>query len=143
MRVGELTTEISLLIAEKLPWVEITPTLHGLLHHSTELIHLSRGWSLGTLSEEALESNNKYVRRYLEQYARTSSPILQLTDAMFRLLERSDPTIQYHQKKIKNEVKCNKCELKHKTKNHEKYALLSYQTVLNEYDTLVSNFYRD
>ena len=62
---------------------------------------------------------------------------------MFRLLERSDPTIQYHQKKIKNEVKCNKCELKHKTKNHEKYALLSYQTVLNEYDTLVSNFYRD
>ena len=143
MRVGELTTEISLLIAEKLPWVEITPTLHGLLHHSSELIHLNGGWSLGTLSEEALESNNKYVRRYLEQYARTSSPILQLTDAMFRLLERSDPTIQYHQKKIKNEVKCNKCELKHKTKNHEKYALLSYQTVLNEYDTLVSNFYRD
>ena len=83
MRVGELTTEISLLIVKKLPWVEITPTLHGLLHHSSELIHLNGGWSLGTLSEEALESINKYVRRYLEQYAWTSSPILQLTDAMF------------------------------------------------------------
>ena len=83
MRVGELTTEISLLIVKKLPWVEITPTLHGLLHHSSELIHLKEGWSLGTLSEEALESINKYVRRYLEQYAWTTSPILQLTDAMF------------------------------------------------------------
>ena len=58
MRVGKFTTEISLLIAEKLPWVEITPTLHGLLHHSSELIHLNGGWSIGTFSEEALERNN-------------------------------------------------------------------------------------
>ena len=107
------------------------------------MVHLNGGWSLGTLSEEALESNNKYVRRYLEQYAHTISPILQLTDAMSRLLEKSDPTIQYHQKEITNQVKCNKCELKHKTKNHEKYALISYQTVLNEYDTLESIFFID
>ena len=52
LRVCELTTDISVLIAEKLPWVDITPTLHGLLHHSSELIHLNGGWSLGTLSEE-------------------------------------------------------------------------------------------
>ena len=88
MRLGELITEISLLIAEKHPWVEITPTLHGLLHHSSELIHLNGGWSLGTLSE-ALERINKYVRRYLEQYAWTSSPILQLTDAVLTLLKEN------------------------------------------------------
>ena len=54
---------------------------------------MNGGWALGLLSEEALESNNKFVRRYLEQNARTCSPILQLTDAMTRLIERSDPGI--------------------------------------------------
>ena len=96
-KIVDLTAEISLLIAEKLPWVEINWTLHGVLHHSAEFIFLNGGWALGILSDEAIESNNKFVRRYLNQYAQTSSPILQLTDAMSRLLERSDPGIQQHQ----------------------------------------------
>ena len=74
--------EISLIIATKLPWADISWTLHGVLHHSAELIYLNEGWSLGALSEEPLESNNKFVRLYLEQYPRKSSPYLQLTDTM-------------------------------------------------------------
>ena len=140
-KIVELTTEISLLIAEKLPWVDINWTLHGVLHHSAELIFVNGGWSLGTLSGEALESNNKFVQRYLEQYARTSSPILQLTDAMCRLLERSDPGILQHQTEMKNQLKCVECGMKHKTKNHQKYAQLIHQTVLNEYDSLVTDFF--
>ena len=139
-KIVDLTTDISLLIADKLPWVEINWTLHGVLHHSAELIFLNGGWALGILSEEAIESNNKFVRRYLNQYARTSSPILQLTDAMSRLLERSDPSIQHHQREIRNQIKCDVCKMKHKTKNHDKYAELYHQTVLNEYDSLVIDF---
>ena len=49
-KIVELTTKISLLIAEKLPWVDINWTLHGVLHHSAELIFLNGGCSLGTQS---------------------------------------------------------------------------------------------
>ena len=123
-KIVDLTAEISLLIAEKFPRVEINWTLHGVLHHSEKLIFLNGGWALGILSEEAIESNNKFVRMYLNQYARTSSPILQLTDAMSRLLERSDTDIQQHQREIRNQIKCDVCRMKHKTKNHEKFPPL-------------------
>ena len=33
-----LINQTTLLIAEKLPWVSLSFTLHGLLHHSVELI---------------------------------------------------------------------------------------------------------
>ena len=58
-----LTNETNLLLAGKLPWVSLNFTLHGLLHHSVELIKMNNNLSIGTLSEEALESNNKFVRR--------------------------------------------------------------------------------
>ena len=51
-------------------------------------------------SEEPLESNNKYVRRYLERYTCASNPTLQLTDVMSRLLERSHPIVMKTQKNI-------------------------------------------
>ena len=61
-RIVRLTREISLLIAEKLSWVDLNWTLHVLLHHSAELIHLTGGWGLRILAVEALESNNKFIR---------------------------------------------------------------------------------
>ena len=109
------------MVGRELQWVDINWILHDLLHHSVELVHLNGGWALGFLSEEALESNNKFIRRYLEQYARTCSQVLQLSDAMSRLLERSDPGIRNLQKSMRNEVRCSLCELRHKTENHEKY----------------------
>ena len=68
-------------------------TLHGLLHHSAELIAINDSWSIGELSEEALEANNKYIRRYLETLSRKTSSVDQLTDVHNGLLERSDPYI--------------------------------------------------
>ena len=56
---SKLTTETSLNIATELKWVVINFTLHRLRHHSLELIVLNGRWSIGTLSEEALERNNK------------------------------------------------------------------------------------
>ena len=54
----KLTIQISFIIAREFKWVDINFTVHGLLHHSVELIVLKGGWLIGTLSEEALESNN-------------------------------------------------------------------------------------
>ena len=82
----QLTESTSLLLAEKLKWVNINYTLHGVLHHSHELIHRNRSQSLGSLSEEALESNNKYIRNYLEHFTRKNDPVNQLEDVIGRLL---------------------------------------------------------
>ena len=37
------------------------------------------------------ESNNKFVRRYLERFSRKSSPVEQIRDAISNFLEREDP----------------------------------------------------
>ena len=102
IKLEEITRETSLLIAEKLPWVFLNYTLHGLLHHSVELIQMNNNLSIGCLSEEALESNNKFVQRYLEQFSRKTNPTDQLKDAMSRLIERSHPEVLYHQRQFKN-----------------------------------------
>ena len=121
-KLGVVTRETSLLIAEKLPWVSVNYTLHGLLHHSVELIQMNNNMSIGSLSEEAIESNNKYVRRYLEQFSRKTNPTDQLKDAMSRLIERSHPEIIYHQRQFKNIKFCSICNSSHHmTKNHHKY----------------------
>ena len=39
-------------------------------HHSTELIGLNDGYSLGSLSEEGLEAANKHICAYLVTHAR-------------------------------------------------------------------------
>ena len=84
----ELITETSLMIAENFSWADINYTLHGVLHHSEELIILNNGWSIGELSEEGLEANNKFIRKYLEERSRKTSPVDQLTDVMSRLLAK-------------------------------------------------------
>ena len=129
-----------MIIAIKLPWVDINWTLHGLLHHSAELIHLNGGWTLSAFSEEALEANNKFVRRYLEQYSRTSSPYLQLTDTICRLLARSDPELLHCQDQIKKKLCCSECGRKHETQNHMKYENQTSSTVLDKCDSLVQDF---
>lgn len=104
-----LCDEASLNLCDNFPWVFLNHTLHGTLHHSVELISLNDGYGLGALSEECLESNNKDIRNFLELRSRKTDPLLQLTDVMARLLERSDPRIftiaqTYHPKKY-----CTEC----------------------------------
>ena len=116
-----LVKKTSLHIANKFDWVQINFTLHGVLHHSNELIQKNNNTGLGELSEEALEANNKYVRRYLELYSRKNSPINQLTDVMNRLLERSHPKIVDNKYTMRPTVFCNTCgSKKHSTKRHDK-----------------------
>ena len=41
-------------------WIKLTPTLHGLLAHSAELISFNEGEGLGNKSEQGMENNNKF-----------------------------------------------------------------------------------
>ena len=68
--------------------MKINYTLHGVIHHSVQLIALNECYGLGNLSEEGLEANNKYIQRFSELLARKTSQVKQLTDVMGRLLER-------------------------------------------------------
>lgn len=94
--------EASLIIAEKFPWARINYTLHGVLHHSCELIALNEYHGLGALSEEGLEAANKHIRRYLETHSRKNSSFNQIHDVMCRLLERSHPSVINNRIKLKS-----------------------------------------
>ena len=89
----QLCDETSFNLCDNFPWVKINHTLHGTLHHSLELISLNDGYGLKNLSEECLESNNKDIRNYLQFLSRKTSPVVQFTDVMSRLLECSDSWI--------------------------------------------------
>jgi hypothetical protein len=117
----ELVQETSLLLARKFSWSRLNWTLHPLLHHSADLIERNNCVSLGALSEEALESNNKYIRRFNETHARKTSPEHQLTDCMSRTLERSDPFIREQTSLFRRHHSTQK----HNTKNIVKPEIVS------------------
>ena len=88
---------------------------------------------MDALSEEALESTNKFIRRYAELFSRKTSPLDQITDVMTRLLEKSDPYIvqrgmNYRPRK-RSCVECG--STKHSTKQHEH--------IQDSYDEVVDN----
>ena len=129
--------EVSKLIAEY-KWVRINHTLHGLIHHSGELIARNDSYALGSLSEEGLEATNKFIRRYLELLSRKTSPIEQLTDVMSQLLERSNPEVLSKMASMKRRrcaKVCLHCDsTEHTTRQHWKATSLGPH---RHYDTLV------
>ena len=81
-------------IIQSFPWVSITPSLHKLLAHSTELIaNLNDGCGLKLYSEECIESLNKYIRHYRDHLARKTSFENNVNDVFVRLLTQSDPIL--------------------------------------------------
>ena len=93
------------------PWANITPSLHKLLAHCTELIRdCNDRYGLKDFSEEAVESCNKLIRRYREHLARKNSFTHNTRDIFVRLLSHSDPLMT----KFRYFVMCKNCgELSH------------------------------
>ena len=110
--------------------------MHATVHHSPELIRMNEGFSLGSLSEEGLEGNNKDIRNYLSRFCRKSSPIYQITDVMYRLLERSDPWILNKIMEQRSQKRCTECgSNEHTIRSHaRKYALPkgNFDTAVND-----------
>ena len=75
-------------------WISISPTLHGLLAHSWELISNYDGRGLGDFTEGGLEHNNKFLRFYRRNLARKIDQVSNMEDCLMRLWLRSDPLIR-------------------------------------------------
>ena len=103
-------TETSLFILTKFnrdkgPWIFLSPTVHGLLHHAPELIESNNGFGLQEFSESGLEANNKFLRFYRTFLARKNGQVQNLTDVFNRLWLKSDPCIKAAS--IKNDSRAN------------------------------------
>ena len=98
-------------IVIRFPWANITPTLHKLLAHSSELIRTcSNSHGLKVFSEEAVEVSNKLIRRYRENLARKMSFSLNTRDIFIRLMCNSDPVLNVHRKSTKHSKKTHSSE---------------------------------
>ena len=92
-------TETSIMILTQFnessrPWIFLSPTVHGLLHHSAELIASNDGFGLLEYSESGLEANNKFLRFYRTFLARKTGQVQNLTDVFTRMWLKSDPCIK-------------------------------------------------
>ena len=134
----ELCINISLLIANEFSWAKLNHTLHGVLHHSAELMIWNVGYGLGAYSEEGLEANNKDIRNFLETHSRKCSPVEQMKDVTNRLLERSDPVQCEKMKNIFNNKHCTVCsDNDHTIRSHGSKRGLPKK----EFDTFVEELF--
>ena len=80
-------------------WANITPSLHKLLSHSSELIRTcNNSHGLKDFSEEAVEVCNKLIRKYREHLSRKFSFSQNTRDIFIRLLCNSDPVLNTFRK---------------------------------------------
>ena len=120
------------LILTTFPWASITPSLHKILAHCTELIRdCNGGYGLKEYSEEGLEACNKLIRRYRKHLSRRNSFSLNIRDVFVRLLSQSDPLFSSYRKVLV----CKHCgEIGHirreKCKGNEE-ALVDQEKLLN------------
>jgi hypothetical protein len=92
-RYKDLCTSVHLKICENFPWAVISPSIHRVLAHSWEKIELNEMKGLGCESEEALESQNKFVRYLRAHGARKTSTEENFQDTWNHLWRRSSPIV--------------------------------------------------
>ena len=107
-KLDSICKETYMYIVNNFPWVSITPSLHKLLAHSTELISSFNHGSSSTqrnglsstqrnglklYSEECIEPLNKYVRSFRDKLARKTSFEHNVRDIFVRLITQSDPVL--------------------------------------------------
>ena len=130
----QLCKSFSLHLIQSFPWARLNHTLHETVHHSPELMQMNDCYSLGSLSEEGLESNNKDIRNFLLTHSRKMSHQLQLTDVMHRLLERSFPEIADIVSLQRFQKRCKECgSTDHTIRSHGRIHSLP----MGNYDTAV------
>ena len=104
---GNICKDLYLHLRRNLAWVSITPTIHKLLAHSAELIHINGGRGLKSISEEGLESNNKRLREFRSKLSRKFNQKVNLIDCLARLWIGSDPIVV--QERLKGRPSCKIC----------------------------------
>ena len=79
-------------LVEAYPWYHLPPSVHKVLIHGDTVMDYALA-SIGELSEEAAETNNKNIKQFRLSHTRKISRIATNTDLMNRLLLNSDPFI--------------------------------------------------
>ena len=86
--------KIKKIYVDNVPWYPLSPTLHKVLEHGSEIIQLfPDSVTSGILSEEPAEASNKDVKRFQKENARQDSPVHRNLDVFNRQMDRSDPKI--------------------------------------------------
>ena len=75
-------------------WIYLTPTVHGILEHSPELIEANGSKGLGDFTESSLECNNKILRLIRIAQSRKCNQVDNLSDCINRLWIRSDINVR-------------------------------------------------
>ena len=83
-----------LYLVDHFNWVHIPGSIHRLLSHCAERIHLNSNYGLGNHSEEGLEHCNKMVRRFRELGSRRMGLKESITDVYTHWWIQSDGRIQ-------------------------------------------------
>lgn len=89
---NEYSLETARLLIQKYPWYNLPASVHKVLIHGAEVAQYAL-LSIGELSEEAAESNNKNYKAFRRDHTRKMSRVLSNTDLLNRLLLSSDPFI--------------------------------------------------
>lgn len=84
--------ETARLLVQEYPWYNLPASVHKILIHGSEVAKNAL-LSIGELSEEAAESNNKHYKAFRRDHTRKMSRQLTNTDLLNRLLLSSDPFI--------------------------------------------------
>ena len=104
---GQLCSSTYLLILIHFTWVYLTPTVHKILSHSTELIKNNACLGVGNLSEEGLKAQHKIIRRFRASWTQQTSDDANLKDLIKNMYLISDPLF-YSFRRV---IKCSKCGL--------------------------------
>ncbi|CAL4226389.1 unnamed protein product [Meganyctiphanes norvegica] len=88
---GNLCTTTYVDVLTHFKWVDLTPTVHKVLAHATELISNNMCMGIGHLSEEGLEACHKIIRRFRVSWTLQTSDQANLKDLLKKLWLRSDP----------------------------------------------------
>ena len=125
-------------ILEYFSWVHIPGTIHRLLAHAGQRIHLNDNYGLGSLSEESIEVAHKMLRRFRELGARKCSVKDNLVDVFKHWWAQSDPRIQ----SVARVYKCSNCLLFYHTKRscriRSNYLASSFEDI--DDDTIYASF---
>ena len=92
------------LYVELYSWYPMSPTVHKILRHGSDVI-LNALLSIGQLSEEAAEARNKHLRDYRLNYSRKFSREACNLDVINRLLITSDPLLTGMRKPPKKKMR--------------------------------------
>ena len=133
-KLDTLCKHTSRMFLDHFPNFRFTCSVHQILAHSAELISANKNHGLGTLSEEALENNNKNIRKYREQLSRKTTQEDNLSDVFHRLWLKSDPVLR----KFRPVDKCSYCDGDHHVRSCPKKRV-DFDGISNE-DQLFNYF---